>query len=649
MNELIKQISSIDLNITKNINIYIKDKEKMEYIKNNLIILGYNNKLGKNSLNILIENGNYSIIKELIELDYKILNFKNLSEKNLLQSLLVVDELYKYLLELLVFLNKKDKFFFDKIILEKDIFNNNFIDTLILILKKNENIKENNFSIINNLVLILKLIFHIDNYSNLILNNLCLELNNDDFILRILNILDIDNIDITEVLDNNLCIDFLYYKKNQKSFKYIINKAEYIQFINSDNNIIFNLLDSINVNNDLLKIIMETIYKSNIQELRDLNNNSIILLLLIKFDLDDNIIYNLVKDLDQEIILDKNINNISIYDLIKKKNKNIINKLNIKKEKKFDYNKIKNMLCCKTDIGIFNSDTLHNMIYTTMILEKYNNKITICSIEKNKTKIINDKFKLETCNNDKDLVNLIYMYIKYFYNFYCHLIIWKDENNYFIDELLIEFLINNCNNNYKKRFIYIKLSIIISDKNVRHANLLLIDNKNKLIERFEPYGEIYNESTIGIDNLLKEKIGKLINYEYNFIQPFPGFQSRSDELNLDYKSYGDPGGYCLAWCYLFLETRLLYDNLNSKDIIRLLNSYIINKFDNDFKEINQDTQNNKYLIFIRYYGKNLDEYKNKLIKKFKFSLNTIYHVNLNNKNYNKLCNDIIRNIEILLK
>ncbi len=48
-------------------------------------------------------------------------------------------------------------------------------------------------------------------------------------------------------------------------------------------------------------------------------------------------------------------------------------------------------------------------------------------------------------------------------------------------------------------------------------------------------------------------------------------------------------------------------------------------------------------------GKNLDEYKNNLIKKFKFSLNTIYHVNLNNKNYNKLCNDIIRNIEILLK
>jgi len=40
MNELIKQISSINLNITKNINVYINDKDKIEYIKKNLIILG---------------------------------------------------------------------------------------------------------------------------------------------------------------------------------------------------------------------------------------------------------------------------------------------------------------------------------------------------------------------------------------------------------------------------------------------------------------------------------------------------------------------------------------------------------------------------------------------------------------------------------
>jgi len=644
MNKLINQISSIDLDITKNINIYVKNKEKKKLIKSNLVILGYNNKLGKNSLNILIENGNISIIKEFIDFNYKILEFKNSSQKNLLQSLLVIDDLHKYLLELIVFLNKKDNLFLEKIILEKDMFNNNFINVIILLLKKNENINDNYFRLINNLILILKYLFSLDKYSIIILNYLCSDLENDDFILKIFNILDINNIDIT-VLNNNLCIELLYFKNNKKSFKFLVNKAEYIHFINSDHNIIFDLLENINEKNDMLKIIIEIINKSNIKDLRDLNNNSIILLLLNKFDLDDDIIYDLIKDLEDDIILDKNTNNISIYDLIK--NKNIINKFNLNLHKKFNYKKIKNMMCCKTDTGMFNSDTLHNMIYTNMILEKYNKKITMCSVEKNKTKVINDIHNLEISTLDKDIISLIYIYIKYFYNMYCHLIIWKDKNNYFIDENLIKFLKNNCNDNYKKRFIYIKLTIM--NDNIRHANILLIDNKNKIIERFEPYGDMYIETTKDIDILLKEKLGKVIGYEYNFIQPFPGFQFRSDELNLDYKSYGDPGGYCLAWCFLFLEIRLIYDNLSSKEIIRLINYYIINEFDKDFKEINEDKQNNKYLIFIRYYGKYLDEYKNNLIRKFKFSLNTIYHVNLNNKNYNKLCNDLIKNIEILLK
>ena len=56
MNEYIKQISNTELEITKNILLYVKDPNKYEYIKDNLILLGFNNKLGKNSLNILIEN-----------------------------------------------------------------------------------------------------------------------------------------------------------------------------------------------------------------------------------------------------------------------------------------------------------------------------------------------------------------------------------------------------------------------------------------------------------------------------------------------------------------------------------------------------------------------------------------------------------------
>jgi hypothetical protein len=143
MDEYIKQISNTELNITKNILLYIKDPVKYKFIKDNVILLGFNNKLGKNSLNILLENKEYDIIKDLIKTNYKILNFKNLLEKNFLQSLLLIDILNTYVLELLQYLFVKNKNFFNKIILHLDMTNTDFIDILIILINKNNNSNNN--------------------------------------------------------------------------------------------------------------------------------------------------------------------------------------------------------------------------------------------------------------------------------------------------------------------------------------------------------------------------------------------------------------------------------------------------------------------------------------------------------------------------
>jgi hypothetical protein len=640
INDFIEQISNTELEITKNIILYVKDKNKYEYIKDNLVLLGFNNKLGKNSLNILLEHKEYDVIKDLININYKILNFKNLSEKNLLQSLLLIDNLNTYILGILEFLYKENKYFLNKILLNNDSSTNNFIDILILLLSKNEKITLLN--IIDPLLSILNFLFKINDYTKIIINKLCFIIDNDDYLLYILKKININNIEITQTFNNHLCIDYLYFKNNIKSFKYIITNSSIINFTNIDENIIFNLINKID--KDMPQLIIELINKSNILEIRDLHNNNIILLFIKRFNIDDNIINNLIKSLKQtNIIFEKNNENISIYDLIK--NKKIIN---IKIHKKFNYKKIKKILCCDTNIGIFNSDTLHNVIYTNMILEKYHKKISICAVKYDKTQQINDIFKLEICDNDSNIYDLINLYINNFYNFHCHLIIWKDNSRYYINDVLINYLKENCNNNYKKRFIYIKLSIIINEKNIRHANLILIDNKYKLIERFEPYGDIHNEAINGLDELLKIKIADVINYKYDIIQSFPGYQTKTNEYNLNYKSFGDPGGYCLAWCFLFLEVRLIYDNLTSKEVISLINNYILNIFEKDFKDILKDEQLNKFLVYIRHYGKSLDQYKNKLLLKLNISLKTIYHLNLNDKIYNQICSELNKNIEKLL-
>lgn len=644
MDEYIKSISNTELKITKNILLYVKDSNKYEYIKNNLILLGYNNKLGKNSLNILIEYKEYDIIKDLIKTNYKILNFKNLLERNLLQSLLLVDNLNIYILELLQFLLVKNKSFFNKIILQGDKTNTNFIDLLILLINKNNN--PNDYNFINPLIIILKFLFQINLYSQLIINKLSFKIENDDFLLYLLKNININNIEITQTLNNHLCIDILFFNNYIKSFKYIISNASIINFKNIDDNIIFNLLN--HINEDVPKLIIEILNKSNLLELRDVNNNNIILLFIKKFNIDNDIIYNLLKTLNNnDIIYEKNNENISIYDLIK--NNKIIQKLNVNyKEKKFNFSKIKKLICCNTNIGIFNSDTLHNIIYTYMILTKYNKKLDICYNDYDKTKQINEIFKLEISDNDLNIYDLLNLYITFFYSFHCHLIIWKNENTYYINEYLINYLKKNCVNKYKKRFIYIKLSIVIAEKNIRHANIILIDNKYKLFERFEPYGDIYNEAINGLDSLLKIKIADAINYKYNVIQTYPGYQTKTNEYNYNFKSYGDPGGYCLAWCFLFLEVRLLYDNLTSKEVINLINNYILTIFENDFKDILNDNQLNKFMVFIRNYGYSLDQFKNKLMIEFNLNLKTIYHSNLKDDIYNKICYKLNKNIEKIL-
>ena len=118
--------------------------------------------------------------------------------------------------------------------------------------------------------------------------------------------------------------------------------------------------------------------------------------------------------------------------------------------------------------------------------------------------------------------------------------------------------------------------------------------------------------------------------------------------NILNQKMGDFGGYCLAWCFLFLEVRLLYDKSSSKEVIDLINNYIQTNFQLDFKDILNDKQLNKFMIFIRYYGYNLDQYKNKLMINFDLNLKTIYHINIKDDIYNKISYKLNKNLDKIL-
>jgi hypothetical protein len=635
----LKQIDMIDLYITKNICNLIHDKNELEIIKSNIFVLGFNNKNRKHSIRILLDNNKYDIVKELILHNSDILNYKNTNETNLFQMIIIIDYFYELIIKLL---EELDYYFLLKIITSKDSHNIDSIDLLISIILVNENLlvdfkNINNYKAFIYIKKILKLIYELDREDiTLLINKLCKNIKNDKLLLNILEYINPQNIDIYP--DNSMftCIDYLLVKNSIEILEYLIPKINYIYFVNSENNVLFNFIENIDINIEhsitkkrIIKIIFDILSKSNIKKIKNIKNENIFFKLIKYINIDKKI---LKKYID---INEQNIYGYSILNIINKDNKIIIpykkyNKINI----------FKNILEI-TEIGIFTSEIIHNMIYTILLLEKYKN-IIIPYYVQDKNYNAKHQNMLNLSNNDDYINILLKSYFTSFNTFLPLIIIWKNIDNYFIDPNLLNFIVNNINNikNNKNDYIYIRLSLnlINNDLNnyVRHANIIIIDKKNKIVERFEPYGEIDYINSNNINLIIDDIIAKPINYKYKFIQSYPGFQFRSDEFNKYNKLYGDPNGFCLAWCLLYIEIKLLLDKYHLKKInpIDYINWYIINKFKKDFPDIISDTQNNIYMIFIRYYGKNLDTLKKKLLKKLDINENLLYHNNLNRNNFN---------------
>jgi hypothetical protein len=681
-----KAVSLIDCYITKNINTLVKNKKELDFIKNNNYLLGMTNKLGKNSLNILLENLNFLVLKELIEDDIRILRYKNRNEKTLLMSLISYEEFYPLILKILK--TEKSKIIDNiyqykiKLLSEEDANNNTLVDLCIELI--NVNIETTSNKLIP-IIKILKEIYELDKEEIfLIITKLCRDIKNKDILLKILEYINPQNLDIYPDLNNNTCIDYLIFRDNFKILNYIIDKIEHIYFINFEENSILLLLDNIdettNLTTELIDLIFKILSKSNINKLKDMYNENILFKLLKLFKIDKKIIKKFIQYFD---IFEQNINGDNIYGLLIEKYNTQVHEIlddiylidtqiPYKKNNKIqiipiNYNfDIKSYLR-HTHYGVFISDSLHNMIYTYIILKR--NNIIIPYIHQTKTEYLNNSNYLTNSNNDKDIIGIIKFYFHNFNIWLPHLIIWKDKTNYYINSELVNWLKSDSKS---QRFIYIKLSIIATNKiqgNIRHANLILIDNLKQTVERFEPYGEIYFSNCLELNHVLEEELANKLKYKFIFIQSYPGFQIRSDEFEEKNKSYGDPGGFCLAWCFLYLEIKLYYENTvleklknrinndtkivceleSSEQVIKLINNYIINQFEKDFPNLKTDEQQNLYMTFIRYYARGLDKSKNNLIKDYGLNVSTIYHLDLDDNIHKKIIYNLNNDIKKINK
>lgn len=681
-----KRVSLIDFYITKNINSLVTNKKELDFIKTNNYLLGITNKLGKNSLNILLENSKFAILNELIDYDVRILRFKNRNEKNFLMSLMSYEEFYPLINKLLKIKTSKiiENYhqFKIKLLSESDANGNTIVDLCIELINLNPQTEINKLMPI---IQILKTIYELDKEEIfLIIVKLCRDIQNKQLLLKILEYVNPKNLDIFPDFENNTCVDYLIFDEKINVLKYLIDRIEHIYFVNFEENSVLALLDNWDFGSEqsaeIIELIFKILSKSNINRLKDMYNENIMFKILKLFKLNKTTLKQFIEYFD---IFEQNVKGENIYELLTNNYSSAIpdildkkylidsqipytsNKLIDITQIKFNFD-IKHLLR-PTYYGIFISDSLHNMIYTYIILER--NNLIVPYVHETNTIYKNNLNQLTMSNNDKDILGIIKFYFNNFNSWLPHLIIWKDKTNYFIYSGLIDWLKSYSNSN---RFYYIKLSIIATNKiqgNIRHANLILIDNLKKTVERFEPYGEIYFSNCAELNLMLERLIANKLGYRFIFVQSYPGFQIRSDEFEEKNKSYGDPSGFCLAWCFLYLELKIYYEtkiveNLsiknvgdtlrnaiinNSEQVINLINNYIINNFENDFPNLKKDEQQNLYMTFIRYYAKNLDKSKNKLIKKYDLDVSTFYHLNLDDKIHKKIIYNLNKDIETINK
>jgi len=176
------------------------------------------------------------------------------------------------------------------------------------------------------------------------------------------------------------------------------------------------------------------------------------------------------------------------------------------------------------------------------------------------------------------------------------------QGNLQFQEKLIEEILSHFDT-HSRRFIYVDVSFEKKfDQGSGHANLVLIDNKNKTIERFEPHGYSSRHVPIVINEIINLLFGMKPDFRgYRFL-PFTqtnlneSLQSlenlEADEKGINAER-GEILGYCYPWCMFYLHMRIANPDIPAKKLLF--------KLVDEIEEIDKHSKIN----FIRSYAKNL--------------------------------------------
>lgn len=128
----------------------------------------------------------------------------------------------------------------------------------------------------------------------------------------------------------------------------------------------------------------------------------------------------------------------------------------------------------------------------------------------------------------------------------------------------------------KKRFIPIVLNLITNEGN--HANILLIDKKDKLVELYEPHGSRPDKSVLGgVKGAYNKKINEVKRFWKKVLPDFKVINVVDLKRGTHFQMEYDPdnhSGFCVTWSLLFLHYRILNPDIKLNDLMNYISRKI---------------------------------------------------------------------------
>ena len=307
-----------------------------------------------------------------------------------------------------------------------------------------------------------------------------------------------------------------------------------------------------------------------------------------------------------------------------------------------------------SDHSLFTPSLIDNIIYTYNIVNRYNN-VAIPFIKTNFNDLKLDCNKLFNCEKNKECPNNKDMslctriqqkhdtLIKYPTLYFTNMITWTNHLVYNIPINFIDAILNVYNNNNDRYIFLINITIIRQNNN--HANILIINLKQNIAIRFEPYGGVDLDEMSKFDEIMKQLLlNKFKNMKY--FKPYSysalvSFQGVSGEANFIYNKLGDPDGFCLAWCLWFFESYLHYESkIKDAKQLKILLNKLFDKIIYNYTTL---------LDYIRDYGNYLKKNEIKYLKKLGFPSDRLYTTGYTNMEINLILDTINKELIGLVK